>query len=73
MKCEQCGIFKPFVTEAGPEEAALCYPCYFFGLGKYAYTIKWLNFRRVAGEEEEVEQWIKWNNERESTDAKEKT
>ena len=60
--CEKCGIFIAWVLAAGEEKLTLCYPCYFWRLlGNYGDAIKWLEFRRISGEEEDVIRWYKWN------------
>lgn len=69
MICQLCKIFPVFVTRAGSDNLDVCYPCYqYYVFGSNAgqtQAIKWLEFRRISGEEEEVEQWYKWQNDKE--------
>jgi len=62
--CEQCNIFKAFVSDAGLYSQSLCYPCYMWYLNKKKEMRGWLEFRRISGEEIAVEKWLSWYKEK---------
>jgi len=72
--CEDCHVFIAFVIKAGVNSSTLCFPCYKHMLGDDEEATNWLDFRRISGEEQDVERWYEWyksNIQKGSKDGKE--